>query len=476
MSILMFHKVSANDNYINKLIKKKLPKETFYYKKYSFINAFKRAVYINQESSSSSFSLYNDIKKNKLKKNYSIHSYYFYLLINILYRSKIKNIKIKLNFIKKNFVNLNILTKLILKLYLCWTISLKLSMRKSNKKKIIFFNSKNKFAKEIYEKHLSKYFKNYKLISMKTDLSFFEKFLIFFRNFRICFFNSYPTNNYHILVLFMKYDIFSNLINNFDIKKAIFFEGDSPDDDLMSGYLRSKKIKTYLFQQGTYFEKQMPVFLRNLNYDYLFCWGDFFKKNITKYNRSLKIFSVGRIGRNYKKTKKKNTIIFADQNNPSSREMINLKNKFYELCEWCIKNLKNYKIILKPHPRYNINDNALKLKKYKNFVLGKKSTDITKYLNEAKFLVAISSTTLIDALSYKVIPISFMSKSYMQPDLKENKLGIIVNSLNNAKKIISKNNQNNILFKKILYSNKNGYYIKHNFDQNFKKIIKKKII
>jgi hypothetical protein len=476
MSILMFHKVSANNDYLNKLIKKELPNEGFFYKQYSFLNAFKRAIYINQESDTNSFNLYNDIKTNKLKKEYLIHSYYFYLLVNILYRSKIKNTKIKFSFFKKKIVNLNIFTKFIVRLCLCWRISLKLSIDKSSKEKIIFFNSKNKFTKEIYEKNLSKYFKNYKLISMETDLNLFQKFLIFFRNFRICFFNSYPTNNYHILVLFMKYDIFSHLMSNFNPKKGIFFEGDSPDDDLMSGYLRSRKIKTYLFQQGTYFEKQVPVFLRNLNYNYLFCWGDFFKNKIIKYNRLLKIFPVGRVGRNYENTRKKNIIIFADQNNPPSKKMLDLKNKFYELCEWCIKNLPNYKIILKPHPRFDINDRALRLKKYKNFVLGKKSTDVTNYLNDAKFLVSISSTTLIDALSYKVIPICFMSKSSMQPNLKENKLGIVINSLNSIKKINLNNYKNNILFKKILYSNKSEYYIKHNFDQNFKKIIKKKII
>ena len=476
MSILMFHKVSANNDYLNKLIKKKLPNENFIYKKYSFLNAFKRAVYVELETDTNSFNLYNDIKRNKLKKEYLIHSYYFYLLVNILFKSKIKNTKIKLNFLKKKFVNLNIFTKFIFKLCLCWRISLKLSFNKNDKKKIIFFNSKNKFAKEIYEKNLSKYFKNYKLISMETDLDLFQKFLIFLRNLRICFFNSYPTNNYHILVLFMKYDIFSYLMSNFNPKKGFFFEGDSPDDDLMSGYLRSKKIKTYLFQQGTYFEKQIPIFLRNLNYDYLFCWGDFFKNKLIKYNRSLKIFSIGRVGRNYKKIKKKDIIIFADQNNPTSEKMLNLKNKFYELCEWCVKNLPNYKVILKPHPRYNTNERVLRLKKYKNFVLGKKSIDVTKYLSDAKFLVAISSTTLIDALSYKVIPICFMSESSMQPNLKKNKLGIVINSLNSVKKIILRDYKNNILFKNILHNNKNEYYIRHHFDQNFKKIIKKKII
>ena len=50
MSILMFHEISANKYYINKLIKKIIPNENLVYKNYSFINAFARSIYISQES------------------------------------------------------------------------------------------------------------------------------------------------------------------------------------------------------------------------------------------------------------------------------------------------------------------------------------------------------------------------------------------------------------------------------------------
>ena len=77
--------------------------------------------------------------------------------------------------------------------------------------------------------------------------------------------------------------------------------------------------------------------------------------------------------------------------------MLNLKNKFYELCEWCVKNLPNYKVILKPHPRYNTNERVLRLKKYKNFVLGKKSIDVTKYL-----AIALLFNSVILSYWYKI--------------------------------------------------------------------------
>ena len=69
-----------------------------------------------------------------------------------------------------------------------------------------------------------------------------------------------------------------------------------------------------------------------------------------------------------------------------------------------------------------------------------------------------------------------MSNSNIQPDLKKHKLGIIVNTLNEAKKTLIINTQNKILFKEKLNNNKSQYYIKDNFDQNLRQMIKKKII
>ena len=472
MSILMFHSLSANDSIIKKMIDKILPNETFIYKNFSFINAFKRSVYINQESHISSYNFYEDIKNNKLKKRYFLDSFYFYSIVKILYGRKIRNIEINQSLINKYINNLNFLTKFFVKCYICWKVSYKLEFSNKSAKKVIFFNSKDKFSKKLYENNIQKYFKNYQLASIKNNLNFVEKGLIFLKNLKVCVLKSYPTKNFHILILYMKYDMFQNLVDSYKINKGIFFEGDSPDDDLMSGYLRNKKIKTYLFQQGTYFEKKVPVFFKNLNYDYFLCWGDFFKDRIQKHNPKLKIFSVGRIGRNYIKKNKKKIIIFADQNHPSNGTQLIIKNKFYDLCEWCINNLKDYKIILKPHPKYEVSKRAIKLKQYKNFSLASNSDDITKYLVDAQFLIAISSTALLDALAYNVIPISFMPNLSMQPNLKKNKIGIVANSLFHSKKILSKITQSEILSKKLLLNNKNEYYIKRGFDNNFKNIVK----
>lgn len=476
MSLLTFHSISANDKYQDILIKKILSKESFKYKNYSFLNAFKRAIYINQESYPSSYHFYEDLINKKLKKKYFLDSYYFYNIIKIFFSSHIKKIKIKTSLRNRYLVNLNILTKILFKILICWQINYDFDSSKKKNRKTIFFNSKDEFSKNIYKKNLQKHLNKYQLLTIKNKLSFFDKIKIFLRNIKICIFNSYPTNNYHTLYLFMKYDIFESLTQNLKIHAGIFFEGDGPDDDIMSGYLRSKNIKTYLFQQGTYTGNTVPVFLKNLNYDYFFCWGDFFKKKIKKFNPNTKIISLGRIGRNFVKIKKKKNIIFADQASPENGKMKKIKNEFYEFCKWCILNFKNYKIILKPHPKHEIDNSIYGLKKYKNFSIFNKKKDITILLQDAEFLVSVSSTTLVDALAYKVFPICFMSNLSLQPDFRRNKIGFFAKSSQQAKFFFDNYFKKTKNFKKISNTNDMSYYIKSNFDNNFKKIIRKKII
>ena len=123
--------------------------------------------------------------------------------------------------------------------------------------------------------------------------------------------------------------------------------------------MRKKGTKTILFQQGTYVGKQVPVYLRGLNYDYFLCWGNIFKKKLKSFNPKLEILAFGRIGRNYKKVKKTNSIIFSSQDTGS---LIDEKNNldYYSFCEWCLDTFKNYKIIFKPHPKYEPLDKVQK--------------------------------------------------------------------------------------------------------------------
>ena len=156
--------------------------------------------------------------------------------------------------------------------------------------------------------------------------------------------------------------------------------------------------------------------------------------------------------------------------------MKKIKNEFYEFCKWCILNFKNYKIILKPHPKHEIDNSIYGLKKYKNFSIFNKKKDITILLQDAEFLVSVSSTTLVDALAYKVFPICFMSNLSLQPDFRRNKIGFFAKSSQQAKFFFDNYFKKTKNFKKISNTNDMSYYIKSNFDNNFKKIIRKKII
>ena len=171
------------------------------------------------------------------------------------------------------------------------------------------------------------------------------------------------------LALHIKFDIIENALKNEGIIKAFFLEGDSPDHELISHCIKKHGGKTYCFQQGTYTGNVIPSFFRDFSYNYFFSWGNFYKDKIKRFNLNTKIISTGRIGRNYKITNKKNIIIFAAQDTTiaGSSNMSDSRNYFYDYCEWCLKEFKDYKIYLKPHPKYPHSHRANKLLKYKIF-------------------------------------------------------------------------------------------------------------
>ena len=77
-----FNEFSSNEKNIDNLIKK-LAINKYRYKDYSFLNALKRAIYIDIDRSNKSQEIYEDIKNKKCKKKYFNVDYYFFNLLKI---------------------------------------------------------------------------------------------------------------------------------------------------------------------------------------------------------------------------------------------------------------------------------------------------------------------------------------------------------------------------------------------------------
>ena len=465
---------TANTFYINKILKKLNLIEDLKYKNVNFLTAFKRSMYVELDKDSEVYDILKKIHQKKINKPVMVKSYYFYTVLNILYSRKKFFTYIKYNFFKKHITELNLFTKFLAKLYICWKFNFLIKSKRKTGKGQLYYNSDNYFNEIIFNLYLDKFFKKFKVLIKSNNKS---NFINFIKNLNICFKNKYKTNNFLFLALHIKFDIIENALKNEGIIKGFFLEGDSPDHELISHCIKKHGGKTYCFQQGTYTGNVIPSFFRDFSYNYFFSWGNFYKDKIKRFNLNTKIISTGRIGRNYKITNKKNIIIFAAQDTTiaGSSNMSDSRNYFYDYCEWCLKEFKDYKIYLKPHPKYPHSHRANKLLKYKNFSLCKNNDDIIKFLPYAKILVSISSTTLIDALCYNVIPINFMPFRPIEPNLQKNKIGLIVKNFGESKNIIKKIINNNNYYIKFVKKNKE-YFIKNNFNICFKELIKKRII
>lgn len=466
---------TANTLYINKLIKKLNLTYDLKYKNINFLSAFKRSMYVELDKDAKVYDLLKKIKKKNINEPIFVKSYYFYTILNILYSRKKFLVHIKLNFLRKHLTELNLLTKFLAKLYICWKFNFQIESKRKTGTDQLYYNSDNYFNDKIFNLYLDNFFKKSKVLIKSTNNKGF--FFNFIKNLNICFKNKYKTNNFMFLVLHIKFDIIENALKNKGIVKGFFLEGDAPDHELISHCIKKYGGKTYCFQQGTYTGNVIPSFFRDFSYDYFFSWGNFYKDKIKKFNLNTKIISIGRAGRNNKKTNKKNIILFAaqDTNIAGTSDTNNSKKYFYDYCEWCLKEFKDYKIFLKPHPKYPPSDRARKLLKYKNFVICKNTEDINKFLPFAKILVSISSTTLIDALNYNVIPINFMPFYPFEPNLEKNKIGLVTKNFDESKNKIKKIINNKDYYTKFVKKNKE-YFIKNNFDICFKELIKKKII
>ena len=471
-----FIELSADDKYVKILLKKLKAQDDLKYKNVNFLGAFKRALYVDMDRAEA-HNIFQDLKKKKFKNNYNINSYYLFFLSKTFLIKKNKKVKIKFNKARKYLIELNFVTKFIAKLYICWKFNYKLNFERKLGNELIYFHSNNFFVKKIFEVHLYKFFKKSKILINLDDNK--NKISNFYNNIIICFKNRYKTNNFTFLTLHLKFDIVENKLKKKKIDKAIFFEGDSPDQDLTSQCIKKLGGKTYLFQQGAYEGKIVPTIFRNLNYDYVFTWGDFFKDKFKKFNVKTKIISIGRVGRNNNNNSKikKNIIVFASQDTKIAGSEIfqkDIQSLFYDFCEWCLKEFKNYKIYFKPHPKYP-NHRASKFKKYKNFTLFSHNMDVTELLTDAKFLVSISSTTLFDAVSYNTIPLNFIPWEPTTPNLKIFKVGLVSKNLEDSKIQLNKIINEKVYYK-MFFNRKKDYIIKNNFDMNFKKLIKNKIV
>lgn len=239
--------------------------------------------------------------------------------------------------------------------------------------------------------------------------------------------------NYHLIIGKLFDNNISKQLNIF------FFEGDNPQQYLF------KRHKRVCFQHGNFFSNNVPIFLRDMNFDYFLTWGNFFKKKFELFNKyKCKFLAFGKIKHTNclinNASKKGKYIIFASQTICPEISKENYIN-YFKILEKISMNNPDYTFILRPHPKYPIENNILKKYCYSKNIVKENSNniDIKNNLIKSKIIVFITSTSFMDALLYDVIPISYWnSDAKLNPDLNKYKIGYQSKNKNDVMTIIQK--------------------------------------
>jgi hypothetical protein len=287
--------------------------------------------------------------------------------------------------------------------------------------------------------------------------------------------------NFYRLKITKKSDLGSinkMLIKNIFIKHLIeinnpqiitYFEGDNDVSAMINAICKQKKIKTICFQWGSIGKYPKNAFYK-LKADYFFAWGKIYEKKILKINPWLKTVICGSplLKLNNKKVKK-NILFSLQKKNPlldpntSDSSIEDLKKLIF----WASKNIKNYNIIIRPHPSKNnildIND----FKKNIKFIIHEPNKfSLNESLNSSEFFVTIDSSSAIEACSAKLLPLWLNNKKRDYEDNIEkirsvNSLKLIGN-LNQIKKTLAILSKTKHLKEKVLKK------ISLTFNQNIK--------
>ncbi|MGJ1537756.1 hypothetical protein ACR784_22290 [Sphingobacterium multivorum] len=276
--------------------------------------------------------------------------------------------------------------------------------------------------------------------SVKNDYITFVEFQLI--NEAQCLHQSFLKRNF--------FDIFQ-FTNNFLIYLSIFkpkcivlLEGCHPEMEALSVIGKQYNIPSICIQQG--WPSVMHSRFRNMNYNYFLTWGNTFNNLWRKYNPAPKYVSMGYCHK-VPEPIKENIITFFLQ------APIIILNKEYlekilEFASWCAESFPCYRVWLREHPEYKIDQDWLnRLSTLPNLEI-KTGEDLGTILASTKISVSAFSSTLMESLAYHSIPfvLEFSSAPFYPQNIKEKKLGYIVGTLEEAKK-----KMNSVIYNQAIY-------------------------
>ena len=211
-----------------------------------------------------------------------------------------------------------------------------------------------------------------------------------------------------------------NLFIKYKPKFILTVEGDSPLADSICNVAKKFNIKSICLQWGIFPRKYPKVTFKNMPYNYYLSSGPLFSRILKSHNKKTKFLEFSDLIEN-KKRKKINKILFILQ----PEHIYSTKTDLITLSKIAVnlsKKFTNWDFVVRDHPSYQIE--KLNLKKKNNIIIERYDhKDINESLAEAKILVSISSSAIIEGLYYNVVPciISPGNNFQFYPNFKKKK-------------------------------------------------------
>ena len=242
-----------------------------------------------------------------------------------------------------------------------------------------------------------------------------------------------------------------NFFLNQNIKKLITID----DYRIIQNFLsisKELKIKTIAYQHGRFNKFQLG--LKGLCFDKYYLWSFFFKKkliNLNKgYKKKLLIVKNFRFKKSQTKKNSKNILYICEQHVPI-KKMINDINIL-------IKNFQNNEICIRLREKQLYPEKFLSFLYLKKIRISKENVLFNAiYKNNIKYLIAYSSTALLEASMYNVFPLMPVNNNFYSKEYIKDKLVFKINKLNyfdsiKKKEFPQKNNNNLRKIRKKLWS------------------------
>ena len=244
-----------------------------------------------------------------------------------------------------------------------------------------------------------------------------------------CFHQSFLQRNFPYLFWFT--NNFMGYLSALKPKCIVLLEGCHSEMEALSIIGKQIQIHTLCLQQG--WPSVMHSRFRNMTYDYFLTWGNIFNRLWKKYNSAPEFVPMGYC---YKvpKLAKENIITFFLQ-----APIIILNEQYFEkileFALWCAESFPKYKVWVREHPEFIIDQNRIsKFSLFPNIEI-KSSGDLSSILSLTKIGVSTFSSTLMEGLVHNVIPfiLELSSVPYYPQDIKGKKLGYIAKTIEQAK-------------------------------------------